>query len=160
MSFLKVCFAVLFSLFLARTASAQAIDTACEVDIVSPKFGKILNNYPREYEVSWRNLQSYCGVTSYTVEIDCLDCCGGGEWCSDQRSIAPNYWKHHTYKNAQSTMTPGAISIFKPDAYWGDNMARWRVIANTTNLRRVSTWGDFRFLTGSKPVNTTNSVLR
>lgn len=48
--------------------------------LLSPKCGSVFSIFPRTTHLQW---EAVPGATSYTVEIDCFDCCVDGKWCTD-----------------------------------------------------------------------------
>jgi len=65
---------------------AEAGDRKAEMDgpeapvPLSPPDGAVLGNFPRKAALSWSEVP---GAASYTLEVDCFDCCEKDEWCSD-----------------------------------------------------------------------------
>jgi hypothetical protein len=58
--------------------------------LISPTCGSVFNFYPRTTPLKWQPVD---GEVSYTVEVDCFDCCTVGKWCTDTGKawiIAPN----------------------------------------------------------------------
>jgi hypothetical protein len=47
---------------------------------ISPTDGSVFDHYPRTTTLTW---QSVSGASSYSVEVDCFNCCGFNQWCSD-----------------------------------------------------------------------------
>lgn len=97
---------------------------------VSPSNGQIFNHYPRKTVLRW---QPVGGAESYTVEIDCFQCCQAGKWCSDvggKTSIVSNL------------TTPRYTFNFV-----GAQPGRWRVYAVGKNNQKspVTPWWEFRY---------------
>lgn len=47
---------------------------------LSPPNGAVLGNFPRKATLSWSEVPE---AASYTLEVDCFDCCEKDQWCSD-----------------------------------------------------------------------------
>ena len=47
---------------------------------LSPADGAVLGNFPRKATLSWSEVPE---AASYTLEVDCFDCCEKDQWCSD-----------------------------------------------------------------------------
>jgi hypothetical protein len=76
------------------------------------------------------------GAASYTVELDCLDCCAAGEWCADRGKP----WK--VIRGIKSVQSPGYKLEFV-----SAQPGRWRVWAVDEQGREgeKSPWRTFRF---------------
>lgn len=48
--------------------------------LLSPAGGKKFSHYPRKTTLKWKPVS---GAISYTVEMDCYNCCKSGKWCRD-----------------------------------------------------------------------------
>jgi len=79
---------------------------------LSPASDSVFNTYPRTTTLQWGSVP---GAASYSVEIDCHDCCVAGQWCTDvgkQWDIVRNvYATSYTFN------------------WVGANQGRWRVWA-------------------------------
>lgn len=47
---------------------------------LSPPDGAVLGSFPRKATLSWSEVPE---AASYTLEVDCFDCCAKDQWCSD-----------------------------------------------------------------------------
>lgn len=79
---------------------------------VSPANGTTFSHYPRRTTLAWNPVP---GATSYTVEIDCYQCCQKNKWCSDVGRM----WKVQPNLNATSYTFD----------FVGAQPGRWRVWA-------------------------------
>jgi TonB family protein len=101
---------------------------------VAPAAGAELHEYPREVVFDW---SAVMGAESYVLEVDCMDCCVKGKWCSesDQHLIS-------TYRDLQTT----SFTVEFP----GDQRGRWRVSAVAGLLTSdKSSWREFSFNTAA-----------
>ena len=48
--------------------------------LLTPPDGAVLENFPRKATLSWSEVPA---AASYTLEVDCFDCCEKDQWCSD-----------------------------------------------------------------------------
>jgi hypothetical protein len=98
-----------------------------------PEDGRSFDNYPRTMALRWKPVP---GAASYGVELDCLNCCEPGKWCSDLGKP----WKvAHKIPAANS---PGYKFVFV-----GAQPGRWRVWAAGKDGQEgeKSPWRTFRF---------------
>jgi hypothetical protein len=106
-----------------------ALPTPQQLD---PAVGAELHNYPRVITFHWSQVP---GAETYTLEVDCMNCCERGKWCSD---VDPT--RVATYQNLQTTR-------YSMD-YYGDQPGRWRVSAAAGFLEsEKSPWREFSFKT-------------
>jgi hypothetical protein len=98
--------------------------------MVSPANGTSFSNYPRRTTLAWRAVP---GAASYTVEVDCYQCCQTNKWCTDVGQ---------TWKEA-----PGLTSTSYSFDFVGAQPGRWRVWAVDTQGRPgpKSEWWEFRY---------------
>lgn len=97
--------------------------------LLSPVDGAELHTYPRLLEFQWNEV---AGANTYAIEIDCLDCCQRGAWCSDVQR------QGYIVRGIE---TPGFVFN-----YWGDQPGRWRVWATgKSGEGPKSEWRGFTF---------------
>ncbi len=97
---------------------------------LSPTQGTAFSRYPRGMTLAWRPVS---GARSYTVEIDCYQCCEANKWCAEVGRV----WKVQSrLNNTNYTFT-----------FVGAQPGRWRVWAVDAAGRpgRKSPWWGFRF---------------
>ncbi|MDP2786111.1 MAG: PASTA domain-containing protein [Sulfurimicrobium sp.] len=98
-----------------------------------PEDGRSFDNYPRTTALRWKEVS---GAASYTVELDCLNCCESGKWCSE----LGRPWK-----------VACGISAARSRGYKfefaGAQPGRWRVWAVDKDEREgeKSPWRTFRY---------------
>ena len=97
--------------------------------LLSPPNGKVFFNFPRVTPLAW---QSVAGAASYTVELDCLGCCGA-KWCSDMGRT----WQ----------LVPNVRTTSHTFNFVGAQPGRWRVWAVAVNGRAglKTDWREFRY---------------
>jgi protein TonB len=97
--------------------------------LLSPEEGADLHTFPRLLDFQWTEV---AGASSYSIEIDCLDCCVHGSWCSEAQG------QGYVVRGLE---TPGFVFT-----YWGDQPGRWRVWAAGKSGEGVkSEWREFTF---------------
>ena len=98
--------------------------------LVSPASGTAFSHFPRRTTLAW---QPVSGAASYTVEVDCYQCCQTNRWCSDVG---------RTWKEA-----PGLITTSYSFDFVGAQPGRWRVWAVDAQGRAgaKSEWWEFRY---------------
>ncbi len=128
-------FLLLASAALAALAQAPA-DTLPAPRPLSPADGVELHSYPRDVWFEWTPVPQ---AESYTVEIDCEDCCAHAKFCSE---VSPG----RTYRAADLRGTRFHFEWF------GDQRGRWRVWASAGFLEgEKSPWQMLSFTTGGLP---------
>jgi len=97
---------------------------------ISPTNGSVFSNFPRRTTLRWRPVR---GAASYTVEIDCRDCCQAGKWCTE----VGREWK----------VVPGLRTPIYTFDFVGAQSGRWRVWAVDEDGRPgvKSDWWEFRY---------------
>lgn len=97
---------------------------------LSPANQSRFSHYPRNLTLRWK---AVANAKSYTVEIDCLNCCARGKWCSDIGK---------TFKRI-----PSLTSTQYKFQFVGAQAGRWRVQAVDRNGKagKQSQWSNFRF---------------
>ena len=97
---------------------------------VSPKKGTVFNHYPRKTKLTWRPVR---GARSYTVEIDCYQCCQKNKWCTD----VGRTWK------VESNLRTTSFTF----DFVGAQPGRWRVWAVDAGGKEgyKSGWWEFRY---------------
>ncbi len=98
--------------------------------IISPQNNSIFSHYPRKLTLRWKPVNN---AAAYNVEIDCLNCCAAGKWCTDiGRKFKLVKALHNTYYQFNFV-----------DAQPG----RWRVQAvdKKGKAGKKSQWDNFRF---------------
>jgi hypothetical protein len=124
----------------AATATAQANATATATAVIaappqtptqlSPANGSVFNNFPRTTTLQWSAVPN---ATSYTVEIDCYQCCAANRWCTDVGK------------------TWNLVSDIKQTSYTfnfvGAQPGRWRVLAANASGQKspISGWWTFTY---------------
>ncbi|PWB54538.1 MAG: hypothetical protein C3F18_06665 [Nitrosomonadales bacterium] len=118
-------------LLVAVSGGEQAVLPAPEQ--AWPEDGRSFDNYPRRTALGWKPVS---GAASYTVELDCLNCCEPGKWCSE----LGHPWK--IARGIPAVRSPGYKFEFA-DAQPG----RWRAWAVDKAGREgeKSPWRTFRF---------------
>lgn len=98
--------------------------------LISPANQSRFSHYPRNLTLRWKAIAN---AKSYTVEIDCLNCCARGKWCSDIGK---------TFKRI-----PSLTSTQYKFQFVGAQAGRWRVQAVDRNGKagKQSQWSNFRF---------------
>ena len=98
--------------------------------LVSPAAGTVFDAFPRTTHFDWRDVPN---ATNYVVEIDCLNCCEQGKWCSE---LAPP-------KSVKRTVTGSALTF----EFFGAQPGRWRVWALFAGGREgpKSDWSTFSY---------------
>ena len=98
--------------------------------LLSPANGSSFNVFPRRTELRW---QAVAGAASYTVEVDCMQCCAAGKWCTDVGQ---------TFRIAD-----GAKDTRYTFDFVGAQPGRWRVWAVDASGRPgpKSDWWEFRY---------------
>jgi len=96
----------------------------------SPRDGSRFSHHPRQTRLQWRPVE---GAASYTVEVDCYQCCRSNAWCTD---IGKSY-----------SVQPALRSTSYNFNFAGAQPGRWRVWAVDTNGRAgvKSRWWNFSF---------------
>jgi len=96
----------------------------------SPRDGSRFSHHPRETRLQWRPVE---GAASYTVEVDCYQCCRSNAWCTD---IGESY-----------RVQPALRSTSYNFNFAGAQPGRWRVWAVDNNGRAgtKSRWWNFSF---------------
>jgi hypothetical protein len=99
-------------------------------ELSGPRCGSVFDLYPRTTHLIWKPVS---GATSYTVEIDCFDCCENGKWCTD---IGKTY-----------LVVPDIRTTSYTFDFVGAQPGRWRVWAiGRSNSEGVkSPWCEFRY---------------
>jgi hypothetical protein len=97
---------------------------------LSPKPGSIFSEFPRTTELVWDVVP---GASSYTLEIDCFQCCKAGRWCTE---VGAN-WK----------FVPGLSTTTYSFDWVGAQPGRWRVWAIDDSGRpgQKSNWSEFEY---------------
>jgi hypothetical protein len=95
---------------------------------ISPPDGSIFSNFPRTTSLSWTPVPR---AASYTVEIDCFQCCQVNQWCTDVGKT----WQ----------LVPGITATTFTFDFVGAQPVRWRVWAVGPRGRsgRKSNWSGF-----------------
>jgi hypothetical protein len=98
--------------------------------LVSPDNGTAFNHFPRRTTLAWRLVP---GAKSYTVEVDCYQCCQTNKWCTD----VGRKWKE----------APGLTTTSYSFDFVGAQPGRWRVWAVDAQGRPgpKSAWWEFRY---------------
>lgn len=98
--------------------------------LISPVDRTVFNHYPRNTTLRWSPVR---GAVSYTVEIDCYDCCQFNQWCSDV--------------GGQTRIEPNINSTNYSFKFVGAQPGRWRVWAVDAVGRKSpkSSWYKFRY---------------
>ena len=97
---------------------------------LSPACGSKFSNFPRTTNFVWKPVT---GAVSYIVEVDCMDCCKSGSWCTD----IGQSWK----------IQKGITGTTYSHDFVGAQPGRWRVSAVGANGREgaKSAWCDFTY---------------
>ena len=97
---------------------------------VSPQSGSVFNYFPRKTTLQWKAVP---GAASYTVEVDCFQCCQTGAWCTDVGQ---------TFK-----IVPGLTATYYTFDFVGAQPGRWRVWAVGSNGQESakSGWWEFKY---------------
>lgn len=98
-----------------------------------PQEGMVFHNLPRTTSIRWKAVS---GAASYIVELDCLNCCASGKWCSE----LGRPWK--VVRGIRAVSSPGYKFEFP-----GAQPGRWRVWAVDHDGREgeKSPWRTFRY---------------
>mgnify|MGYP001813132722 FL=1 len=96
----------------------------------SPRNGSRFNHHPRQTKLQWAPVK---GAASYTVEVDCYQCCRRNAWCTDSGE---------TYK-----VQPSLRSTSYNFNFAGAQPGRWRVWAVDKDGRAgaKSGWWHFNY---------------
>jgi hypothetical protein len=99
-------------------------------ELLDPKCGSVFDLYPRTTHLTWRPVN---GATSYTVEVDCFNCCENGKWCTD---IGKTF-----------SVVPDIRTTSYTFDFVGAQPGRWRVWAVGTGHSEgpKSAWCEFRY---------------
>ena len=97
---------------------------------LQPPNGSVFNNYPRTTTLQWAPVPR---AASYTVEIDCFQCCAVNQWCSDVGKT----WQ----------LVPGLTSTTFTFNFVGAQPGRWRVwaVGRLGHPGRKSPWSEFTY---------------
>jgi TonB family protein len=103
---------------------------------IAPPDESTFTNYPRTVHFRWSGIPQ---ASTYTIEIDCLDCCVKGRWCSEAQGAG--------YVVAD---------LKKPEYgfdFWGNQKGRWRVWAVDAQSQPgfKSAWSGFAFVGVPRP---------
>jgi hypothetical protein len=95
----------------------------------SPANGSVFGHYPRTTTLKWN---AVAGAASYTVEVDCLGCCGS-QWCSD----LGQQWK----------VVPNITTNYYIFDFVGAQPGRWRVwaVGSGGQQSAKSGWWEFKY---------------
>jgi hypothetical protein len=113
----------------SKTFTVSVVNPTVPVQ-VSPPNGSVFSNYPRTTTLKW---QSVPGAATYTVEVDCFQCCQANAWCTDVG---------RTYQ-----ITPRITGQSFTFDFVGAQPGRWRVWAVSSNGTQgpKSGWWGFRY---------------
>lgn len=97
---------------------------------VSPPNGSVFGHFPRTTTLNWSPVN---GAASYTVEVDCYQCCQANKWCTDVGQT----WK----------VVPNITSTSYTFDFVGAQPGRWRVWAvGSGGAQGPKTgWWEFRY---------------
>lgn len=97
---------------------------------ISPEDGSVFSSYPRDTTMKWRPV---IGAASYTLEIDCFNCCVNGQWCTDTGS--------------EYQVKPGLTETEGSITFVGKQKGRWRISAVDAegNEGEKSPWWEFEY---------------
>jgi len=97
---------------------------------LSPANGSVFNFFPRTTTLQWSAVP---GAASYSVEIDCFNCCALGQWC--------------TQVGKTLQVVPGLTATNYTVNYVGAQPGRWRVWAvSSSGAQSAKTdWWTFTF---------------
>lgn len=82
---------------------------------LSPPNGSTFNIFPRTTRLDW---SAVSGAKTYTVEIDCFQCCTANKWCTDvgkEYKLVPNL-TNHEYTFDFVGAQPGRWRVWAVDA--------------------------------------------
>lgn len=98
--------------------------------LLSPANRTRFSHYPRNLTLRWT---AVANAKSYNIEIDCMNCCAQGKWCSDTG---------RTFKRV-----PSLSSTRYKFKFVGAQAGRWRVQAVDKNGKpgKQSQWSNFLF---------------
>jgi len=125
---------------IAATATAQANASATATAIatappqtptqLSPANGSVFHNFPRSTTLQWTTVAK---AASYTVEIDCYQCCTVNQWCTD---VGKTWSLVSDIKQTMYTFN-----------FVGAQPGRWRVLAVDESGQKspVSGWWTFTY---------------
>lgn len=114
----------------SATATSAASGQPATPTQVSPTDGSVFNIFPRTTTLTWTAVP---GAASYTIEIDCKECCATGKWCTDVG---------RTFK-----VVPGLTSTTYTFDFVGAQPGRWRVSAVSASGTQSATspWWMFTY---------------
>lgn len=95
---------------------------------ISPEARAVFHHYPRTTDLEWHPVPD---AASYSVEVDCFDCCKSGKWCSEVDKLF---------------ISVSSISDTSYTFEWvGANLGRWRVWAVSKDGKEgyKSAWQEF-----------------
>lgn len=128
----------------AAAAFAQSDAPLPAPALIAPPNNSTFTNFPRTVRFRWGAVPQ---AASYAIEIDCMDCCVQGSWCSE---AGGNLMLAADLKQPE----------YKFD-FWGNQKGRWRVWAVDAQAQPgfKSAWSGFEFtsspiLAGTKPLVT------
>jgi hypothetical protein len=98
--------------------------------LLSPANQSRFNHYPRNLTLRWK---AVANAKSYNIEIDCMNCCARGKWCSDIGK---------TFKRV-----PSLTNTHYKFQFVGAQSGRWRVQAVDKSGKpgKQSQWSNFLF---------------
>lgn len=111
-------------------ATLQVLRSLPAPVLQSPRDGSRFSHHPRQTRLQWKPVE---GAASYTVEVDCYQCCRSNAWCTD---IGESY-----------RVQPALRSTSYNFNFAGAQPGRWRVWAVDNNGRAgaKSRWWNFSF---------------
>lgn len=111
-------------------ATLQVLRSLPAPVLQSPRDGSRFSHHPRQTKLQWKPVE---GAASYTVEVDCYQCCRSNAWCTD---IGKSY-----------SVQPALRSTSYNFNFAGAQPGRWRVWAVDKNGRAgvKSRWWNFSF---------------
>jgi eukaryotic-like serine/threonine-protein kinase len=114
----------------SATATAIAAAPPQTPTQLSPANGSVFNNFPRATTLQWTAVAK---AVSYTVEIDCYQCCAVNQWCTD---VGKTWSLVSDIKQATYTFN-----------FVGAQPGRWRVLAVNVSGQKspVSGWWTFTY---------------
>jgi hypothetical protein len=121
---------------LNATATAVAMIPQTPIQL-SPANGSIFSNFPRTTLLQWSSVNAF----SYTVELDCFQCCAINRWCTDVGA------KWRLTSNIRQTSYQFDFVGAQPGRW------RWRVFAVSASGQRspVSGWWTFTYMVRAFP---------
>jgi hypothetical protein len=94
---MKIYWAIVISLFFVIGCLRSTVQTTSKLGCsrftfntlaapipISPEARTVFHHYPRTTELKWHPVPD---AASYSIQVDCFDCCASGKWCSEVKEL-------------------------------------------------------------------------